>query len=94
MLLADSFILVIGGLFLVGFIGFFVMAVALAVRFFGFIVRSAKATGRKVPVPSRLNERHDVCPHARCGHVNRFGAHYCARCGRALGRQNDIDAYG
>ena len=96
MLLADSFILIVGALFLIGIIGFFVMSVALVVRFLGFVFRSITGTGthRRIAVVSRLDERHEVCPHPRCGNVNRTGARFCARCGRSLGQHNDVDAYG
>ena len=94
MLLADSFIFVVGLLFLIGIVGFFVMTVVLMVRFFGFILRLITGSSRHPATVPRFEPRHDVCPHQRCGHVNRQGALFCARCGRSLHQHSDVDAYG
>ena len=93
MLLADSFIFVVGLLFLIGIVGFFVMIVVLVVRFFGFFWRLITGSSRR-PAAARFEPRHDVCPHQRCGHVNRQGAFFCARCGRSLHPRSNVDAYG
>lgn len=95
MLLADSVILVVAGLILIGIVGFFAAAVAMVVRFLGFVFRAiagSPPTGSLLAPPTQ--KRHDACPHAGCGYVNRYGARYCARCGRALGAQQNVDAYG
>ncbi len=95
MLLADSVILIVGGLILVGIVGFFAMSVALVVRFLGFVFRAITGAPRGQALPAASAEkRHDACPHPRCGHVNRYGARYCARCGRVLGGHGNVDAYG
>ncbi|MFH1746761.1 MAG: zinc ribbon domain-containing protein [Planctomycetota bacterium] len=100
MLLADSVILIVGGLILVGIIGFFAMSVALVVRFLGFVFRTLTgASNPRLPArqPGRelsADQRHDTCPHPRCGHVNRYGSRFCARCGRALSGRGKVDAYG
>lgn len=93
LLLADSVVLVVGGLFLIGFIGFFIAIVVMVVRVFGFVFRRVAGTGPRV-TGAWFTERHEVCPHPRCGHVNRAGAHFCARCGRPLDAHDDLDAYG
>ena len=95
MLLGDSVIVIVVGLILIGIIGFFVMLVALGVRFIGFVVRAVSGAGRTEPRKRPLSgKRGDPCPHPRCGHANRPGARYCARCGRSLHQPNTVDAYG
>ena len=94
MLLADSVILVFIGLMAIGIIGFFAMSVVLVVRFLSFVFRALAGSTQEQPATPRFEPRHDVCPHPRCGHVNRQGARYCARCGRPLGQHSDVDAYG
>jgi hypothetical protein len=97
-LLADSVIVVIFGLFVVGFLGFFVMCVVLLLRFVAFIIRTITGTSEEARLVAtaahRFSERDEVCPHARCGFVNRRGARFCARCGRPLAAPDDVDAYG
>lgn len=93
MLLADSVILVVGGLFIVGIIGFFLMLVVLIGKFLGFVFRALSSSAHSAEHP-RFQTRQEVCPHLRCGYVNRFGARYCARCGRPLCRTDELDAYG
>ncbi len=98
MLLADSIIVVSIGLFVVGFLGFFVMCVVLAVRFVAFIIRTITGTSEEARLAAtaaqRFSVRDEVCPHSRCGYVNRRGARFCARCGRPLAASDDVDAYG
>jgi hypothetical protein len=83
-------------LFAVGLIGFFVMAVVLVLR----VLRAAgralfgPAHGSAVRPPPLPGADRQVCPHERCGHVNRGMSRFCARCGRPLRRPADIDAYG
>lgn len=96
MILAD-FVVVwwVGGLLLLGIVGFFVMAVALAVRFIGFVFRSLFGWPNEAPPEApRGSGRRRVCPHRRCGHLNPPAARYCARCGRPLRAAYDVDAYG
>ncbi len=95
MLLADLVVLWIGGLFLLGIIGFFVMAATFVVRFFAFIFRALfgcpeQAAGGMLTSAGRRR----VCPHRRCGQLNPPTARYCGRCGRALRMAYDVDAYG
>lgn len=94
MLVADSVIVVVVVL-LIGIIGFFVMAVALTLRFMGFVFRAITGTGRHDAraVPP-VAEQSVACPHRLCGHVNPHGAYYCGRCGRILRPHDDVDAYG
>jgi hypothetical protein len=91
-LLADSVILVVGGLFIVGIVGFFLMLVVLIGKFFGFVFRAL--SGAQPAEHPRFQTRQEVCPHPRCGYVNRSGARYCARCGRPLSHTDELDAYG
>ncbi|MGD8453529.1 MAG: zinc ribbon domain-containing protein [Phycisphaerae bacterium] len=95
MLLADSVILIVFGLLLIGIIGFFFMSVVLVTRFFRFVFRLMAGTGRP-PVPPMPTKpvRTTPCPAERCGNPNPVGAQYCARCGRPLAREADLDAYG
>ncbi len=80
----------------IGFFGFFVMLVVLLGRALRFAVRllwpfgrtdHAAGTGRAMPAAR-------ACRNQRCGHVNRPGARYCARCGGSLGNLIDVDSYG
>ena len=95
MLLADSVILIVGGLLIVGILGFFTAAVVVVARFMGFVYR-AIAGGPSSQTRAELHcVGNDVaCPAPRCGNMNPSGARYCARCGRPLGRHDDVDAYG
>lgn len=99
MLLADSVILVVAGLLLIGLIGFFFMSVVLVARFFRFVFR-VMTGGRRPPAPAGCPTRNKrpprtiPCPSERCGNPNPVGAQYCARCGRPLAREADLDAYG
>lgn len=100
MLLADSVIVVVAGLFLVGLVGFFAMVIALVGRLFGFVFRVL--TGGDEPaapqLPTYTGQVHQVCPNPRCGHANPPRARFCARCGRRLGADDndddDLDEYG
>jgi hypothetical protein len=92
-LLADGVIVIVVGLMLVGIVGFFFMAVALLARLFHFVFRSLFGTStHRVSAPGPV--RTVACPAPRCGHMNPVGARYCGRCGRPLGRHDDVDAYG
>ena len=95
LLLGDGFVAV-GLLILAGMVGFFVMAVALALRLGGFMMRTlfggtdATAPKRSVYLPA--GNQH-ICPHRRCGHLNQRSARFCARCGRPLRGGGGTDAY-
>lgn len=95
MLLADGVILVVAGVFLLGIVGFFFMAVALVMRLLGFVFRTLSGTTRAGPSAAPAGEQPGVtCTAPRCGNVNPHGARFCARCGRPLGGRDDVDAYG
>jgi hypothetical protein len=87
-------VLVVVGLFGIGIIGFFAMCVVLVVRVLGFLFRGLTGARQPKLAQRRFEPRHEVCPHPRCGHVNRHEARFCARCGRPLGEHDDVDAYG
>lgn len=78
----------------IGFIGFFVMLIALALRAFkaAYEHLSGRAAGPRGLARAGRGEL--VCPHSRCGHVNARNGVYCSRCGRPLDRGSELDAYG
>ncbi|MGE0480069.1 MAG: hypothetical protein AB7Q17_06310 [Phycisphaerae bacterium] len=97
MLLADGgFIVWIGGLFILGLIGFTVMAVALVFRFVAFVLRALFGAGASL---GGCGDRRScdptwkICARAGCGHANPRPARYCGRCGSRF-RAEDVDAYG
>lgn len=94
MLLADSFVTVVGGLLVLGTIGFVVLSVALVVKILQFVFRrlAGLPAGRSGTLLTR--DGRPVCTQSRCGHLNPVGAQFCARCGRPLSRDRDLDAYG
>ena len=96
MLLADGIILVVGGLFVIGLLGFFAAAVVVVAKFLGFLFRAmTRAPANRAKATLQMPDSgHVECPAHRCGHVNPAGARYCARCGRPLGPRDDVDAYG
>lgn len=98
MFVADAGIAIwIAGLLVVGVLGFFVMAVVLAFRFIGWLLRALTGgLGANQPDsrPPTNCPRRLVCPHPGCGHANGPTALYCGRCGRPLRRTYDVDAYG
>lgn len=94
MMVADVLVWV-GALFLVGLVGFFVMAAVLVGRFLGFAFRALfGGSPAERPSTAAARPRRRVCPHARCGHVNPSTAQYCGRCGRQLRATRDVDAHG
>ena len=85
------------GLLLVGFLGFFLVAVTMVFRFIGWIFRGltgANAANKPENVPRGRDRDQQVCPHPGCGHTNVATAFFCGRCGRRLRRTYDVDAYG
>jgi hypothetical protein len=92
-LMADVF-LVVGGLFLLGIIGFFVAAAALVVRFVGFVARTLFGWPEEPHALAAGPGRRRMCPHPRCGQMNPPTARYCGRCGRGIRPLYDVDAYG
>jgi len=97
MFVADAGIaLWIAGLLLVGFLGFFLVAVTMAFRFIGWVFRALTGggAGQQAGSPNAGGARRMVCPHPGCGHHNRPTALYCGRCGRPLRQAYDVDAYG
>jgi hypothetical protein len=95
-LAAADFVLWVGVILLVGFVGFFVVAVVMVMRLIGFVARvlfgrPSTENERVRPRPERQGR---LCPRLRCGHVNAANARYCARCGQPLGAVCDVDAYG
>jgi hypothetical protein len=83
-------------IFLVGFIGFFVVVAVMVVRLIGFVGRAlfGRASAENQPERQRRGHHGRLCPQPRCGHVNAAEARYCARCGQPLGVVCDVDAYG
>ncbi len=97
MLLADGFVLVwFGGMFLV--LLFASVWVTFAVLRWVFGAFRAVIFGACSPERSESPARSAhglVCPHPRCGHLNRRQARFCARCGRRTRHvAGDVDAYG
>lgn len=93
MVLADSVMLVVG-LMLLGVVGFFFMVLALAVRLVRFVCRALLGSAADAPRSARAARLRTPCSNRQCGHPNRAGARYCARCGRPLDGQVNVDAYG
>ena len=97
-MLADGGITVVwvGGILLLGFLGFFVMLIAALGRCIGFVLRLLVGNARRVDAagPSSVSGAGRPCGHPRCGHLNPADARYCARCGSALGPPDDVDRYG
>jgi hypothetical protein len=83
-------------IFLVGLVGFFVMAVVLVLRLIGYVLRAlfGHRSIEEKPAAPRAHMRGRVCLQPGCGHVNASAARYCARCGQRLGALCDVDAYG
>ncbi len=71
-------------LVLVGLAGFVVVGTALLLRLLHWLVI---VPWRLLTRPGGMSDVGDpsCCPHADCGHANRPGAVFCARCGRRLG---------
>lgn len=96
MLLADGGItfVLIGAVFLVG------LAIVTALRaiFRGVMSVCGLLFGcgcrQRTPEQPSTAGGARLCPHPRCGHVNRGEARYCARCGTTLGPMTDVDRYG
>ncbi len=83
--------ILVGGAFLVGVLGFFVMVASLLLRAFKWTVRSLAATPRAAFGPPAAARR---CPHRDCAHDNPPGAIFCARCGRRLRETYDGGGHG
>jgi hypothetical protein len=97
MFVADAGIaLWIAGLLLIGFLGFFLVAVTMVFRFIGWVIRRliGDDASENVGAGGARGGRRLVCPHPGCGHANRPTALFCGRCGRSLRRAYDVDAYG
>lgn len=92
MMAEAGMLLWMGLLVLVGFIGFFAMAVVLMLRLVGFVFRSVLGIGPEEPEGEAAEPAALRCPHAGCGRGNPPGARFCGHCGRALG--GGVDAYG
>lgn len=104
MLIAESGVVLMGLLFVLGLIAAIVLgAYALVSLLFG-LVRGAWRMLAGAPTdddPARLsppNRRRPrqyrrACPHDGCGHLNRPEARFCARCGAQLGAPQPVDAY-
>jgi len=93
-LLADSFVLIVGGLFVLGVIGLVVVAVALVVRCLRFVFRSVAGTNGGGRQLAGARGGRLVCPERLCQKVNPADARYCARCGRPFQHDRGLDAYG
>jgi hypothetical protein len=92
-LLADGGItlVLIGGLFLIG------AAIVTAIRALCRAIAWVFGCGCENRIETSVGDPRvsaRICPHPRCGHVNRGAARYCARCGTALGPPTDVDRYG
>lgn len=107
MVLADAVVLWIAVLLAIGFVGFFVVLLGLAVRVVKALLRLAAWPFRGLCGCARSSSAPDAlpravprrsgparCPVPRCGHVNPPAARYCARCGRPLSGEPDVDDYG
>jgi hypothetical protein len=91
--LADGGItlVLIGGLFLIG--AAVVTVIRALFRAIAWVFGcGCEKGGEARPGEARASAR--ICPHPRCGHVNRGDALYCGRCGTALGPSTDVDRYG
>ncbi len=109
LLLADSgFLLLIGGLFITGLIGFVLAAVFGVLRVAAWTLKALTGLGER-PTPSRgrtswgqrcMPRRsrsaggQRSCPHPGCGRMNRSGANFCGACGRALSGAHLSNTYG
>lgn len=83
MLIGEAIFFVwVGGLLLLGFLGFFVMALVLSMRVFGFVMRGVFGARRDEPAGAALPSF--LCRQPGCGFSNVSGARFCARCGRPL----------
>ncbi len=103
MLVADATVVLwVVILFGIGLIGFVLMAVSLLWRVFadlGSAIRGlfsgggGRGAARRIPPIPPAGEPQE-CPNERCRHPNTSEARFCARCGHALRRGRDVDAYG
>lgn len=98
MFVADAGIaLWVAGLVLIGFIGFFLVAVTMVFRFIGWALRAligGTAASKQAGMSPADRGRRMICPHPGCGHSNGPTALFCGRCGRPLRQTYDVDAYG
>lgn len=86
----------VGGILLLGFLGFFVMVIAVLGRFVRSVIRALagkpwQGGAAGSPAGGRAER---ICQHPRCGHLNPGDARYCGRCGSNLGPPEDVDHYG
>lgn len=95
MVLADFGFAWFGIILLVGFLGFFVVLLAAALRVVGAIWRAIIGSGRRAgPARHTTQASPHVCENPRCGYLNSGNARYCARCGHTLGHTAGLSSYG
>lgn len=81
-LAAGDIMVIVIGVFILGFLAFFAFMAAMVVRFFTFIFHQIKRSTQREPLSRGPTVR--LCSNARCGYLNPAEARYCARCGQAL----------
>jgi len=93
---ADITLVWVGGILVVGFLGFFVVAIASLSRLFSFVFRAITGVSRPANAARAPAAESNVraCPRPRCGYLNRPEARYCARCGSQLDAEVEVDHYG
>jgi len=82
------------GLFVLGVLAFVTLIVTVVLRAIVGVLRALFGGGRREAAATRASGSRTVCPHPRCGHLNRRGARFCGRCGRSLSSLHELDAYG
>ncbi len=87
--------ILVGGAFLIGVLGFFVMMASLLLRAFRWAIRSlAETTPPPAAAELGVPPAKRTCPYADCAHDNPPAAIFCARCGRRLPEPYDGGGHG
>lgn len=97
MMLADAMVIFWAAAMVgLGIIGFVIVVFALIVRFIASGIRWLLDDGGNGNARRRVlnGQPGTLCPRARCGHLNRSEARFCARCGSPLASTQNVDAYG
>jgi hypothetical protein len=84
--LADGMVIIwMGGVLIVGLVGFVVVTLVALARAAGAVVRMVLPRASRVPAaPATDTSGPRLCDHPRCGHLNAGTARFCARCGGRL----------